>query len=60
MNKAEHKKLREEIKNDPGYQKMLKEIIKLCEQIKEIKQQRKELNQKINQELIKAKKKIIR
>ncbi len=52
--------VRETLENDPGYQKMLKEIIRLCEQIKEIKQQRTELNQKINQALKKAKKKIIR
>lgn len=58
MKKAAVEKI--DFENDPGYQKMLKEIIRLCEQIKEIKRQRTELNQKINQALKKAKKKIIR
>ncbi len=41
MNKAEHKKLREEIKNDPEYQKMLKEIIKIIRDSKKLEKELK-------------------
>ncbi len=47
MNKAERKKLRDDLQNDPGYQKMLKEIIRICEQMKKIKEQEVQLRKRL-------------
>ncbi len=47
MNKAERKKLRDDLQNDPGYKKMLKEIIRICEQMKKIKEQEVQLRKRL-------------
>ncbi len=42
MNKAERKKLQDELKNDQGYKKMLKEIIKIIRDYKKLEKKIKE------------------